>query len=126
MATITLSADHRNALFGQVSADIFGINDLVLAIEQKDHEAADRLGRRIAGDLRLIEGGLGWADEISEPIEISMPADELRTILTDLKERAFGQYESAKGEQEAFRAPWERAALVRDVCADALARLPKQ
>lgn len=123
MATITLPADQRNALIAQIKVHLLAVDDLRLAIESGDFETADRLGRRVAGELRLIEGGLGWGDEHHKPVELSLPADELRATLTELRDGAIAQYESARGEQEAFRAPWEKAALVRDACDAALARL---
>jgi hypothetical protein len=123
MVTIALPADQRNALYAHIKVHLLAVDDLRLAIETGDLETADRLGRRIAGELRLIEGGLGWGDERHDPVKLSLSADELRAGLTELRDRAIAQYESAQDEQEAFREPWEKAALVRDACDQALARL---
>ncbi|HEY5941865.1 MAG TPA: hypothetical protein VIT89_03270 [Solirubrobacterales bacterium] len=120
----TLPAGQRNAIYAEIRADLLGIDDLRLAVEQGELETADRLARRFASELRLVVDGLGWGDEVDEPVELAIPAVELRPILTDLRDRAIEQYEDGRGEQESFRAPWERAAQVRDACNTALANLP--
>lgn len=97
-----------------------------LAIEVEDLDTAERLARRFVGELLLIQNGLGWDMEVCEPVHLSLPADELRPILEQLRDSAIDLYETQRPEQEAFRQPWERAALVRDACNDALARLPKE
>lgn len=123
MTTITLSADQRNALYAQIRPDLLAVDDLRLVVECDDLVSADKLGRQIAGQLRLIAGGLGWKDKVTEPVDLSLPADELRSIFSELRDRAIALHGFAKEEQEAFRAPIERAALVRDTCEEALARL---
>jgi hypothetical protein len=124
--TLTLPAEQRNAIFAEVRADLLSIDDLRLAIEEKNLETADRLARRFGGELRLIQGGLGWRDEVSEPVHISVPVAELRPILIELRDTAVEMYESQRPEQEAFRSPWERAAFVRDACNEALNNLPEE
>jgi hypothetical protein len=98
-------------------------DDLRLAIEEEDFAAAERLARIFTGELRLILGGLGWGDDAGESVELDMSAAELRPILAEVRDRAVVQYEAERGEQEAFRTSWERAALVRDTCDELLKRL---
>lgn len=124
--TLTLPADQRNAIFAEVRTHLLSVDDLRLAIEAEEPDAAERLARRFVGELLLIQNGLGWDMEVCEPVHLSLPADELRPILGQLRDSAIDLYETQRPEQEAFRLPWERAALVRDACNDALARLPKE
>jgi hypothetical protein len=111
VSTLTLSADHRNAIFAEIRADLLSVDDLRLAIEHGELETAERLGLRFGAELRLIQHGLGWEEEVDEPVHLSLPVDELRPILTGLRNTAIDLYEAQRPEQEAIRAPWERAAL---------------
>lgn len=124
--TLTLPADHRNAIFAEVRADLLSVDDLRLAIEHGELETAERLGRRFGGELRLIQHGLGWDEKVDEPVHLSLPVAELRPILIGLRDTAIDLYESQRPEQEVFRAPWERAARVRDACNEALNNLPEE
>lgn len=126
VVTLTLPADQRNAIFAEVRTHLLSVDDLRLAIEAEEHEAAERLARRFVGELLLIQNGLGWDMDVREPVHLSLPADELRLILEQLRDTAIDLYEAQRSEQEAFRAPWERATLVRDACNDALARLAEK
>jgi hypothetical protein len=123
MSPIRLSADRRDALYAHLRASLLGIDDLRLAIEEEDFATADRLAHAFAGELRLILGGLGWGDQADGPVELNIPPAELEPILTEVRDRAVEFYEAEREEQEAFRAPWERAALVRDTCDELLKRL---
>jgi hypothetical protein len=80
VATLTLPADHRNAIYAEVRADLLSVDDLRLAIENGELETAERLGRRFGAELRLIQSGLGWEEEVGEPVHLSLPVDELRSI----------------------------------------------
>ncbi len=123
--SITLPADQRDVLYAQLRADLLGIDDLRLAIENEEFATADRLGRRFVGALRLILGGLGWGDQAAGSVNLTVPAAELRSIITGLRDTAVELYEAERDEQEAFRASWERAAFVRDTCDEILNRLPQ-
>jgi len=123
--TITLSATERDAIYAQVRADLLAVDDLRLAVEQDERETADRLARRYVGELRLVLNGLGWGDQADGSVHLAIPADELRPILTELRDRAAELFRAQRKDQEAIRAPWEQAALVRDTCSQALGRLPR-
>jgi hypothetical protein len=123
VASVTLPAERRNAIYAQLRTSLLGIDDLRLAIEEGEFAAAERLARIFTGELRLILGGLGWGDEADESVELDISPAELRPILAEVRDRATEFYEAEREEQEAFRAPWERAALVRDTCDELLKRL---
>jgi DNA-binding transcriptional ArsR family regulator len=123
--TVTLSAAEREAIYAQVRADLLAVDDLRLAIERDEHGTAHRLARRYVNELRLVINGLGWGDQGDKSAALTIPPDELRPILTELRDRAAELFATRRKEQKAFRAPWEQAALVQDTCNQALARLPR-
>jgi hypothetical protein len=123
--SITLPAEQRDVLYSQLRADLLGVDDLRLAIENEEFATAERLGRRFVGALRLILDGLGWGDQAAGPVNLVTPPAELRPIIAGLRETAVDLYEAKRDEQEAFRASWERTALVRDACDEILNRLPQ-
>jgi hypothetical protein len=118
---IVLTAEERDALYLQTIAELTLLDDLRQAWETGDVETAFRLGRRCSDCLRLIVDGLGWGDQAgSESVELQIPPAELRRILSRLRDSATLQVESERSEQEAFRATWERAGMVRDTCTEKL------
>lgn len=123
--TVTLSAAEREAIYAQVRADLLAVDDLRLAIEEDEHETADRLARRYVNELRLVINGLGWGDQGEGSAALTIPPDELRPILTELRDRAAELLKAPRKDQEAFRPPWEQAALMQDTCNQTLARLPR-
>jgi DNA-binding transcriptional ArsR family regulator len=125
VGTITLSASERDAIYAQIRADLLAIDDLRLALEQDERETADRLARRYMGELLLVVKGLGWGDQADGPVGLTIPPDELRPILIEQRDRAAELFNAQREDQEAFRAPWEQAALVRDTCSQALGRLSR-
>jgi DNA-binding MarR family transcriptional regulator len=61
--------------------------------------------------------------EADRPVEISIPPQELRTILLRLRDRAAALYNREPPEREASLGLWERTALIRDTCDELTARL---
>ena len=121
--SLSITPQQRDALYAQVLDHLGGIDDVRLAAEREDFDLADRLGRAFDDDLRLILDVLGWGDHASEPVELGLPAEELARVLRNLRARAVEQIEAERGEQEAFRAMWERATLVRRTCDELLLEL---
>lgn len=125
--SVVLTAEQRDALYLQAIAELTLLDDLRQAWETGDVETAFRLGRRCSDCLRLIVDGLGWGDQASsESVELRIPPVELRRILSRLRDSATLQFESERSEQEAFRATWERAGLVRDTCATKLEEISQE
>lgn len=124
MSPPVVSAEQRDALYLQITLRFSALNDLWQAVQEDDFEAADRLAREFADGLRLIVDGLGWGEAGNGPVTLAIPPEELKRMLASLRDRAAGQYESERGEQEAFRECWDRTALVRDTCDEVLRELP--
>jgi hypothetical protein len=125
--SVVLSAEQRDALYAQALAELTLLDDLRKAWETGDQETAYRLGRRCSDCLRLIVDGLGWGERAgSESVELRIPPTELRRILSRLRDSASLQVESERLEQEAFRAAFDRAGLVRDTCTATLEEITEE
>ena len=84
-----ISGKQRDALYELVCNHLAGIDELWLALgQQRDYEAAARLGPAYRADLRLLED-LGWApQESGESFALTMTAGELAPLLQRLREEA--------------------------------------
>ncbi len=77
------------AVVGRVCNHLAGIDELWLALgEERDYDAAAKLGPAYRADLRLLED-LGWAPEESGgSFALTMTAGELVPLLQRLREEA--------------------------------------
>lgn len=125
--SVLLTAAQRDALYRQVIAELTALDDLREAWERGDVETAYRLGRRCSDCLRLVVDGLGWGEQSSsESVELRIPPEDLTRILSRLRDSATLQYETERPDQEAFRATWDRAGLVRDTCTAKLEEINRE
>lgn len=121
---VEISGEQRDALYGELLAHLSGFDALDLVVSrEKDFETADRLAREFSDDLRLIVEGLGWGEEVSGPVALTMPLDDLRRILGRLHKTSVERYEAERPGVEESLANWEHTALVRDTCEEVLGRL---
>lgn len=121
---ITISAEQRDALYSLILDELTAFDDLRMAYAAEDLEAAHRLGRRVSDGLRLIvDGGLGWGAHACDPVELTLPPDELRRILTNLRRSAVNLYEAMRPEQEEVQAEWAEVKRAQDACAEALEQI---
>jgi hypothetical protein len=118
-----ISAEQRDALYAQIVLRLSALDDLRLAVDEERFDKADRLAREFSDGLRLVIGDLGWGDRRKGSVELTTTSAELKRILGGMRERAIEQFEAERPEQEAFREPWDRAALVRDTCDEVLSEL---
>lgn len=79
--SLTITAEQRNALYDQILDRLSGVGDLWMVIAAGRFEEADRLGRALSEDLRLIVDDLGWGDGDGDPVELTAPPDVLRQAL---------------------------------------------
>lgn len=79
---ITITAAQRDALYDQILARLSGASDLWMLIRTEQFAEADRLGRAISDDLRLILDDLGWGDGGGEEVRLTTPPDVLRRALS--------------------------------------------
>ena len=121
----TLTAEQRDALYGQVLDHLGGIDDLRLAFERKDFEAADRLARQFNDMLRLILTDLGWGDSSQGSIQLTTPAPVLRRVLAIQRRRATEQLAAERPELEELQAMTGRAKFVLSACEQVLSDLDK-
>jgi len=61
--SLTITREQRDAIYEVVIDHPSGIDDVWMAVDQRDFATAKRLGRLFAEDLRLLED-LGWNDHI--------------------------------------------------------------
>lgn len=85
--SITLSAEHRDALYGLVLIRLSGLGDLWPIVDREDFDEADRLGREFSDALRLILDQLGWGDG-GDAVTLTMPRADLERIFGRLREHA--------------------------------------
>jgi hypothetical protein len=122
--SITITAEQRNLLYDEMLERLSGIDDVRLAIERDDCEAAQRLGLIFSDDLRLVTEDLGWGEDApSETIELGAPADVLRRSLGRLRERVEALDASEERERSELRKNQERNQLVVETCRQLLAYL---
>jgi len=81
VSAITITAEERDALYDQILVGLTGIGDVWTAIEARNFEAAERLGRAYCDDLRLLLDDLGWGGGCGGPVELRTPANVLRRAL---------------------------------------------
>jgi len=121
---VTISAEQRDALYSLVLDELTAFEDLRIAYEADDIETSYRLGRRVSDALRLIvDGGLGWGAHAAGPVELTLPAEELRRIFTSLRRNAVTLYEAMRPEQEEVEAEWAEIKRVRETCGEVLEQL---
>ncbi len=96
--TLTITAEQRDALYGQILDRLSGIGDIELAVRAENYEAADHLGREYSDDLRLVTDDLGWGEGTGETVELTTPPDVLRRALSRLRDAAVSHDASQREE----------------------------
>jgi hypothetical protein len=125
--SITITAEQRNLLYDEVLDRLSGIDDVRLAVNKEDYEAAQRLGIAISDDLRLVTEDLGWGESApSEAIEPKTPPDVLRRSLDRMRDRV-QRLDASEAEQRGeLQANQERNQLVVETCRQVLAALGRE
>jgi hypothetical protein len=121
--TPTITAEQRNALYDQLYDRLSGIGDIWLAVCAENYDAATRLGREYADDLRLLLDDLGWSDGPGGAVELKTPPDVLRRILPRLSAAAVKLSSSQKVQRKEVNEIDERSRLVSEACLNVLADL---
>jgi hypothetical protein len=85
----TITNEQREALYELVRNHLGGIDGIWIALEEdRDYAAAEQLGLELAADFRLL-ADIGWApEEDRDPVRLTMPAHELRSLLGRLRAEA--------------------------------------
>lgn len=114
---IQLSPEGRDAIFSRILVDFTAFEDLLRAVDAGDLEQSYRLGRRMVDGLRLIvDGGLGWAHRTVEPVTLMLPPEELRGIMTRLRDAVAAEHEAVRPEREEAERDWRKVTDARDAC----------
>lgn len=119
--TVTISAEERNVLYGELYAGLTGIDGVWLAASSGDYEEATQLARKFCEDLRLILDDLGWDEGGGESLELTTPPDVLRRILTRLRAAAENRRTMEEQERAALRSREEETQRLMDACERVLA-----
>lgn len=81
---VTIDAEQRAALWGDLTLDLTGIDAVYLAIQEHEWEKARALRCRFEQDMRLLDD-IGWAEQQpGERFDLTIPAEELRPTLQRL------------------------------------------
>jgi len=119
---ITLSAEHRDALYDLILIRLSGLGDLWPIIEREDFREADRLGREVCDVLRLVLDDLGWGDQ-GDVVTLSLPPDELTRIFGRLREHAERAHRTREQELAEEQDVLEHAQLAVAACDQVLEAL---
>lgn len=96
-STATISAGQREVLYRLVLDHLSGIDDLQLALDQRDFATAERLGIEFGEDLRLMED-LGWDKKLRDDVDLTMAPEDLAEILKRLLADAEGALRESEHE----------------------------
>ncbi|HEY0319185.1 MAG TPA: hypothetical protein VGC49_12945 [Solirubrobacterales bacterium] len=114
--TITITAEERDALYDQILIRLSGIGDVWIALEAKNYELADRLGREYSDDLRLVLDDLGWGEGSGESLELTTPAEVLRRVFRRLRDTALSRQAVEERERAEARTSEERNRRLLNTC----------
>lgn len=119
-----LNPQQRDALFRRILVDFSAFEDLQRFIEAGNLEQSHKLGRVIADGFRLLaDGGLGWAPRVAEPVTLTLPAVELRRIMTRIRDEAIADYEDIRPDREEAQREWNQIIEARDACTAVLRQI---
>ena len=90
----------------------------------EDLEGAERIGRRLAEALRLIQdGGIGWGyPQGDDAHELTLPPDELRRII-EAQRAGLAGLESGGAQREEEERGWRQTTEARAACTSILHQL---
>jgi plasmid stabilization system protein ParE len=79
--SITINRRYRDAIYDGLMTDLTAIGDIFTHLHNDEPANAQRLHRRFAAELRLLDD-LGWGQEPdATEFELTMPARELRSVI---------------------------------------------
>jgi hypothetical protein len=125
-----ITGEQRDALYQVLLTQLSTFDDLRMAYErpEADSETSCVLGRMVADALRLImDGGVGWGDSSAvETVGLELPEQELRSILSNVRDSAIRLLEALRPEYEEKLVRLQEVELARDACTDALAQIDER
>ena len=119
----TITAAQRDALYDQLLDRLSGIGDIEVAIQARDFENAEQIGREYSDDLRLLLDDLGIGDGNGEPVELTAPPELLRRALPRLRRTAVGHTAALEREAAEVGDLKDRNSLIATACESVLSEL---
>jgi hypothetical protein len=96
--SLTINRRYRDALYDGLMTDFTAIGDIFSHLHNNEPARAQRLHRRFAAELQLLDD-LGWEqDPDVDEFELTMPARELRPIIERVYWSAVASLNSEPGE----------------------------
>jgi hypothetical protein len=123
MAQPTITAEQRDAVYQHILVRLTGLNDINLAIDRGDFQAANRLCNEFADYLRLLHDDLGWGETAQGAIELRAPTEVVRRALLQVRGRAEDEDRLEADESAELETSRRRNRLVRETCSKVLAEL---
>jgi hypothetical protein len=125
---IIISRPYRDALYTELLTALSAVRDLDDLSGSKrleDIDECDRIGRRLSEVFRLIQdGGLGWGYPAGEDsVELTLPPDELRRIVTEQRRLLVVHQEANRAEREQTESEWRQAEEARAACTAVLEQI---
>jgi len=121
--SVRITAAERDALYDQIFVRLSGIDNLWLAAQEEDWEAADRLAREYTDELRLVLDDLGWGEGSGGELHMTTPPDVLRRVLTRMQRQAEVEQEAEEEERAEGRRHEEQRQRLMQACRRVLAEL---
>jgi hypothetical protein len=118
-----ITAAQRDALYDQILDRLSGIGDIEVAIQARNYDYAERIGREYSDDLRLLLDDLGIGQGDGGPVELNTPPEVLRRVLPRLRDGAMDHTSGLEREiAEVFELK-DRNRLVAEACEAVLSGL---
>lgn len=124
--TLSITAQERNALYGEIVTRLTGIDALYQAVLAEDLDQAESIGREYCDYLLVLLNDLGWGEvspTSSREFELTTAPDVLRRVLERLHVAAASCLETEKGRTRAARADEAFTEFVMATCSGALEAL---
>ena len=114
---ITITAEDRDLLYHRILIHLSGIDRVWLAARHSDFNEADRLGRQVCDELRLVLDDLGWGERRGEePIELTTPVEAVRRVVGFLADQARAEDAAEGRERKAMQAEADENSEVKSMC----------
>jgi hypothetical protein len=124
--TITITAEQRDALYGEIVVRLSGIDAIHLALQDEDYDKAERLVREYSDYLLFLLNDLGWGESsATHDLHLTTAPEVLRRALGGLKASAARQLETDRSRTQAAKADEALSELVVSTCCDVLGRLDR-
>lgn len=123
MTAPIITAAQRDALYDQILDRLSGIGDIEVAIQARDYDHAERIGREYSDDLRLLLEDLGIGEGDGGSVELSSPPEVLRRVLPRLRDGAVGHTSALEREIADVFELRDRNRLVAEACEAVLSGL---